>query len=294
MIICSLSGGLGNQLFQYATAKRLSMIHGADLVFDLNWFAQAPRNASIRVYELWHYPIAARLATDVEAVKLRRYNGRISRMLPFNKPWSAYFEKGFQFNPIVLNLSDNTYLHGYWQSHKYFEDVQQVINNELVPIESLSEPDMIVANLIYNSGECSVAVHVRRGDYVNLKSASDYHGACSINYYHSAFIKILEQIEHPHFFVFSDDITWAKKNIDFPGKVTFVSHNTAVSAFQDLRLMSLCTHKVIANSSFSWWAAWLKPDVLRNHNGMVIAPLKWFANSRVSLRDRFPSSWILI
>ena len=293
MIVCHLSGGLGNQLFQYATAKRLSFMHGAELVLDLNWFEHAPRNASVRVYELWHYPITARLATEAESRQFKRYEGRIARLLPFNKPWKACFEKGFQFNPRVLSLPDNSYLRGYWQSHKYFEDIADILNTELVPNEPLSEPDRNVASSIHNVNKNAVAVHVRRADYVNIKSASDFHGVCSTDYYHSAFEKISEQVEEPQFFVFSDDMEWVENNINFPGGVTYVSHNSAATAFQDLRLMSLCTHKVIANSSFSWWGAWLQEnDVCAS--GMVIAPKKWFAKSSVSVQGRFPDSWMLI
>ncbi len=293
MIICRLSGGLGNQLFQYAAARRLSLIHNTELVLDLNWFKHVPRKSSVRVYELLHYPISARVASVEESRLLSRYHGRLAKFMPFAKPWQAYFENGIQFNSAVLNLPDNSYLCGYWQSYKYFEDVAKIIGNELITNEPLQEEDVKVMNSIVAAGSRSVAVHIRRADYVNLKSASDFHGVCSVDYYNSAFNILSEDIKSPHFFVFSDDMDWVRKNIIFPGDVTFVSHNSADTAFQDLRLITFCNHKVIANSSFSWWGAWLTANG-GTSTGIVIAPRRWFAKSSISLQGRFPNSWILI
>lgn len=133
----------------------------------------------------------------------------------------------------------------------------------------------------------SVSVHVRRGDYVTLASASAYHGLCTLDYYHRAIRHVAERVANPTLFVFSDDPEWTKANLHSPFPTHYVDHNPAGKAFQDLRLMSLCRHHILANSSFSWWGAWLS----RSNGGLVIAPERWYAVNRPT-PDLIPARWI--
>ncbi len=286
MIVARLCGGLGNQLFQYAAARRLAFFLRTELVLDLGWYARTPSSDTPRAYELGHYPIKARLATPGEALWCRLYEGRLLRRLPIiPRRWRYWRENGFEFEPSVLDSPDNTYLDGYWQSYRYFEDCAPLIRAELSPIAAFGVKDEEVAGLIARAN--AVSVHVRRGDYVTHQTAAEYHGLCSLEYYKTALAHISRHVIQPHFFVFSDDTAWTRENLPLPGQVTFVEHNGAATAFQDLRLMSLCDHQIIANSSFSWWGAWLntRPEKIG------VSPKQWFVDQR-NIQSLTPDSWI--
>jgi hypothetical protein len=286
MILVRLCGGLGNQLFQYAAGRRLAHARGAELVLDLGWYAQTPSSNTPRKYELAHYPIQARTTTRAEDWWCRFHSGRLLRRLPIiPRRWHNFREKAFDFDRSVLDLPDDTYLDGYWQSHCYFEDIADAIRAEATPLKPAGPRDMAVNEKIVATA--SVSLHVRRGDYVTHKAAAGVHGTCSVSYYQKALAKIASLVRNPHFFIFSDDVEWARSSIATPGPNTFVDHNGPEAAFQDLRLMSLCKHHVIANSSFSWWGAWLNP----NEEKVVVSPQAWFADGRAT-RTLIPSTWI--
>jgi hypothetical protein len=133
----------------------------------------------------------------------------------------------------------------------------------------------------------AVSLHVRRGDYVQNAKTNANHGVCSLDYYRAAIQNILERVEAPSFFIFSDDIPWVKEHLVLDIPCRYVDHNQGVESYNDMRLMSLCRHHIIANSSFSWWGAWLNPDPQK----IVIAPQKWFANDNI-VDDLFPPEWV--
>ena len=130
-------------------------------------------------------------------------------------------------------------------------------------------------------------MHIRRGDYVSNPTTNKLHGTCSLEYYHNAVDIIAAKVSNPHFFIFSDDHEWARNNfkIDYP--LTFVAHNNAGKNYEDMRLMSLCKHHIIANSSFSWWGAWLGS----NPKKIVCAPRGWFKDKSLNTNDIIPSDW---
>lgn len=286
MIVVRLCGGLGNQLFQYAAGRRLADARRTELVLDLSWYERKPSSDTLRAYELGHYSIQARPATPGEALWCRLHEGRLLRRLSLlPRRWRHCREKDFEFDPQVLDLPDNSYLDGYWQSHRYFEDVADLIRTELAPIARFGAQDEKVAAKIATGN--SVSVHVRRGDYVTHQVAAQTHGLCSLDYYKAALARVLPHVAQPHFFVFSDDPVWTREHLPLPGPATFVDHNGPATAFQDLRLMSLCHHQITANSSFSWWGAWLnaRPDK------MVVTPRQWFARQR-NIDSLIPDNWI--
>lgn len=288
MIVVGLCGGLGNQLFQYATGRRLAHLRGTELVLDLGWFDHRPSSNTIRDYELGRYPIQARSVFPGEAFWCRLHQGRILRRIPlFPRRWRHYRERSFEFDPAVLTLPDNTYLDGYWQSYKYFADIAPQIRQELTPVHAPAPQDETIAAKMAASGGRAVSLHVRRGDYVTNPAAAKMHGLCSPAYYERAVNTIAQRVVQPHFFVFSDDMPWVRNHLRLPGEVTYVDHNGPATAFQDLRLMSLCSHHVVANSSFSWWGAWLSG----REDGCVIAPAAWFADAR-NTADLTPEHWI--
>lgn len=287
MIVVRLCGGLGNQFFQYAAGRRLAHARQTDLVLDLSWYHNTPSSNTPRVYELDHYNIQARLPVGMELFWCSLHQGRVLGRLPFfPRRWRHRRERAFEFDPAVLALPDNVYLDGYWQSHKYFADVADLIRHELVPWVPMGKADQAVARQM-GASEDAVSLHVRRGDYVSNPATAKVHGVCGPQYYAQAIAYLAGRLHQPHFFVFSDDMAWAREHLAIPGAVTYVDHNDADTAYQDMRLMSLCRHHIIANSSFSWWGAWLSAQAGQT----VVAPRVWFADQR-NTRDLAPEQWV--
>ncbi|KAB0666162.1 alpha-1,2-fucosyltransferase [Oryzomonas japonica] len=296
MIIVKLWGGLGNQMFQYAAARRLAHINGDRLKLDTQWFGREARGDTPRRYELGVFDITADIATAEEVRRLRgvdtrRWPKAVKRLLAsvgYATPISYVAEQHFNSAPEILSLKGDIYLDGYWQSEKYFRDTADVIRNDFRLKES---PDGANASVLREIKVCeSVSLHFRRGDYVTNSNAAAYHGVLSLDYYAAAIEAIGARVASPRFFVFSDDLTWVKHNfkIDFP--VTYIDVNGAEKAYDDLRLMSACQHHIIANSSFSWWGAWLN----KNSKKIVVAPQKWYSATEINSDDLIPDAWLRI
>lgn len=286
MIAVRLSGGLGNQLFQYAAARCLADLHQTDLVLDLHWFSHIPPGATARAFELDKFPVRARRFRGTEVLWAKLHQGRIIRKIPaIPRRWTHFRERHFQWDAQFAGLPDGTYLDGYWQSEKYFAQSAQAIAQDLSVQAPLQGEDQAVASRI---AACNaVSVHVRRGDFVHSPSGAALHAQCSLAYYQAAIGRISQQVQAPSFFVFSDDPDWTRQHLQLPGPTEFVVHNAAATAYQDLRLMALCQHQIIANSSFSWWGAWLN----RNPTKRVLAPQAWF-NDATDTRDLIPADWV--
>ena len=292
MVITKLIGGLGNQMFQYAAGRALAVRNGSELLLDLSGFA----NYTLRPYALDEFRITARPATPAHIEWIRRGERwspvtRMSRRFPALKALARHHlvtERYFHFDPAVTRLRGNIHLDGYWQSEKYFRDVADVIRMELRP---RSEPDTRNRELATRiRGASSVSIHVRRGDYVSNAEANAVHGTCSPEYYEKAVAFVAHQVPNPELFVFSDDAAWARENLRFTHPTTHVTHNGADRPHEDMRLMSSCRHHVIANSSFSWWGAWLGD----NPDKRVVAPREWFRRRELDTRDLIPDSWTLL
>lgn len=293
MIKVALNGGLGNQLFQYAAGRALSVKHKTNLFFDvipLYSKLQLKNIATYRKYELGIFSIDAQ-KNDLP------FKGKLfyplAKTLYFtdklvNKLHHHYFEeKDFSFDAAVLIQPDNTYLDGHFQSEKYFKKIENIIRKELIFRNPLSETNAAWKKKIENSN--SVSIHIRRGDYVLLQKNVQKHGVTSPEYYDRAIAYIADKISHPHFFVFTDDVNWAKENFktNYPFEIVD-SNQTPETSYIDMQLMSLCRHNIICNSTFSWWSAWLNA----NPQKMVIAPSNWFADSAINSKDIYPSDWI--
>jgi hypothetical protein len=287
MIIVKLMGGLGNQMFQYAAGRRLSNFRGTELKLDLSWFESISAVDTRRQYELGAFTIQEQFASSEETGRFRE--GLLLRKFGFLFPFRErrhIHEKHYQFDPDILRLPDNVYLDGYWQSPKYFSDIQDMIQTEFAVRTGPDDVNRRMADEI--AGAEAVAVHVRRGDYVSNPATSNYHGTCSMEYYQIAVKAILGRVKQPHFFVFSDDPAWARENFPLAGLKTVIDQNGADRAFEDMRLMSLCKYHIIANSSFSWWGAWLS----KNPEKIVIAPKQWFNDPKIVTGDLIPETWI--
>lgn len=283
MVICRLIGGLGNQLFQYAAARRIALKNDWPIKLDVGGFRAYKR----RPYALGHFRIVEDFASPEEVERLKRspWGRMLQRILPA-VPRTDVRERHFHFDDRVHDVTSSVYLTGYWQSPRYFSDVAEIIRSEFTLKAPATGQNARALDLIV--GTESVAVHVRRGDYVTNPKARRFHGSCTLDYYRRALAEISLRIHKPRFFVFSDDPGWTRAHLVVPDPVVFVEHNGPDRAHEDLRLMRTCRHHIIANSTFSWWGAWLgaHPDQL------VIAPDSWFASGNKDTRDLYPSSWV--
>ena len=195
-----------------------------------------------------------------------------------------FVEEGhFKFDASFFKQKSKTHFVGYWQNEHYFVNYRQLLLNEIQVKQSLNAQQTELQETITN--QHSVAIHVRRGDYIQNPTAQQFHGHCTLDYYQRA-IQYMEKRESKiHYYFFSDDPDWVKANFNFVANKTIVTGNLNEPAV-DLHLMSCCTHQIIANSSFSWWAAWLN----RNPHKIVIAPKKW-ANAYTDC-DVLPTAWL--
>jgi hypothetical protein len=287
MIVFRSMGGLGNQLFQYATARRLAHHLGTELVVDPGWHERRFRNTTQRPFELPRLQVKMRAVEGSERAWAWLASNRILGRVPLATPWAVTRERSFSFDESVRGAQDGSYLYGYWQSARYFEDIRELLVAELQPREAMSDRDRAVSDAM---GGCeSVFVHVRRGDFVSLAAAASNHGTCTPEYYAKACRAVLRQTRRPVMFVFSDDAAWAREHLKLDAETVFVDHNGPDAASQDLRLMTRCRHAILANSTFGWWGAWLGGGDDR----VVVAPAKWFADGRPT-PDLLPTSWTVL
>jgi hypothetical protein len=291
MIVAKLMGGLGNQMFQYAFGKQLAIKNKTRLFLDLSFLQDRSykENFTYRDYELNSFNVEENFATEKEVAKFNKVTGvttLMSLLLTLRIPVPVYLrEPHFHFFPKALNAPANTYLDGYWQSEKYFRGIRQILQNEFTPKNSLSPGSALLLERIKK--EKLISIHVRRTDYVSNQHISQYHGACTAEYYQQAIDIISDKIANPSFIVFSDEPDWFRRNMRIAFPVVYADENRGSRNFEDLFLMSNCAHNIIANSSFSWWAAWLN----NNEDKNVIAPKKWFNNESKDTADLIPVSW---
>lgn len=292
MIIVKLMGGLGNQMFQYALGITRAKANNTDLLLDLTYYDAIHENDTPRNFALDNYNIDYKKAENKDLLELKYPNNGVKNIsknilnLFFNKKkYFNYIEKKFSFNEIVNNHADFVYYNGYWQCEKYFIDNKEKIFNDFTLKNQISDLCLEYKKKI--ESQESVGIHIRRGDYITNPKAKVYHGLCDLSYYSKAIEHIDSKINNPSYFIFSDDIIWAKENFN-DKKFAFIEPSNTISDVDELYLMSLCKHNIIANSSFSWWSAWLN----KNKEKIVIAPKKWFNNQSVDTSDLIPDKWI--
>ena len=279
MIITKIKGGLGNQLFQYATGRAVASHHKLPLKLDLTWFETHKLHNGYRLDQL---DIQADIAIKDEIINMKGGNnvlfsalrkaGLVKRRSYFKQKNSSYFDASIFKNNFI-------YLNGYWQNELYFSNIRELLLRELSPINSMNDFGCAYLENIKNSN--SVSLHVRRGDYLNLKNI----GVLDVDYYTKAVEYIIKNVENPTFYIFSDDLEWCKNSLGFLGDCIYVDRTQ--TEIDDLKLMSSCRHNIIANSSFSWWGAWLNQNPKKN----VIAPKGWFLNDPESSKVILPD-WV--
>lgn len=273
MIVVKLIGGLGNQMFQYATAKALALEKKQKLYIDTSAF----KNYDLHAYGLHHFNIKAK-----EYKQKSKWYRKIKNKL---KLVTNYKEASFRFNPELFKIkTKDTFLYGYFQSEDYFLNHRTTLLEDFKITSKLKKETEVLLNNISKTN--AVSIHIRRGDFLQ----HDVHNTSKADYYNTAMQCIEDKIEQPTYYLFSDDIEWVKNNFKTNFKAVFVDFNDALTGFEDLKLMSHCQHNIVANSSFSWWSAWINT----NPDKIVIAPKKWFNGDQYDYTDVVPKSWIKI
>ncbi len=279
MITIYLSGGLGNQLFQFSTAYALSKIKETNLTINISNYSSNIRSYELNIFE------NIRLNYSVQD-KSWRSDWRILRVLKYFFGNSVASERHpFKYDSSIFNNGKNLNLFGYFQSEKYFLEFRDDI------LKLLKFPPIVDVELKNLKGSISsqnsVSIHVRRGDYISNPQAKKYHGVLPVSYYKKAIDLIKSKTLEPSFFVFTDDPKWVSDNFYFLSEYKLIDINKGANSFRDIELMSCCKHNIIANSSFSWWGAWIN----NNQDKIVIAPKRWVIQKSEPLDDIIPVSW---
>jgi hypothetical protein len=265
-------GGLGNQMFQYAAGRSLACFLNTKFKMCTAALERHVPGMTSRHYALNCFNIREDFASPED----------ITRCTDGSR---TYYEPHFDFDRKFFELTNDIMLEGYWQSEKYFSDIRGLIQKEFSVKAPLSGENLDLARKIQKFD--SVSIHIRRGDYVANPKTNQFHGICSLDYYQDAAKILVETLTDPHFFVFSDDHEWPAANLALGGPTKFVINNSDAKAFEDLRLMSMCEHHILANSSFSWWGAWLNERT----DKIVIAPKQWFSSPSMNTNDLLLKNW---
>ena len=283
-VVVGLAGGLGNQMFQYAAGRSLAARLGVPLVLDLSWFdGQTDRKFALAPFCI---EAAQRTQCSYLPPRGRALTSRFSRRwLPRIMGVSVWREPHFHYSTEFEALSEPVYLEGYWQSERYFREIRSQLLEEFTLHEPLPHS---CAKLIDEISVCdAICVHVRRGDYLSNPIAAKTHGTCKVDYYYAGVDELCQGLARPHCFVFSDDPAWVRASLAFDCPITVVDVNGPDDAHFDLMLMAACRHFLIANSSLSWWGAWLGSQA----GTKVIAPASWFLAADKNTQDLLPESW---
>ena len=292
MIISKLTGGLGNQMFQYAAGLSLAHRHDVPLRLDLTHMRLKGQHQGYQLDQIFKGDF--QIATKRELLRLLWHDGyrvpkrgaSISSKYPKLGTKVRARERSHNYDPDFQKIGPRCYLSGYWQTEKYFAGAQGAIRDAFVfanPPEGKNAD--VVAQM---QGGPAVSLHIRRGDYVTNAKANAFHGLCDWDYYDRAVAMIRATHPDARFFVFSDDPAGAADHFGQDERFEVIAHNTGADSYLDMMLMTYCDHHIIANSSFSWWGAWLA----RTKNGTVIAPKVWFAGAAEQARDICADGWV--
>lgn len=287
MIIIGLKGGIGNQLFQYAFGRHLALRNNTELQFDTGGLQRANEIGNIyRDFSLptFNIPIVEASRTDI--LRLKYPYG------PLSKVWRLFKGKvlneyDITYHEHLLAIRGEYYGDGYYQSPRYFDAIRPTLLADLTLKNPFSLNAAVIA--IQMSATTAVSLHVRRGDYATNPRVMYEYGTCSADYYRKAMRHIEETTDKSvTYFVFSDDIAWVKANLPVGSNTVYVEDPT-ISDVESLILMSMCTHNIIANSSYSWWGAWLN----QHPEKIVVAPTPWFEHQPTD-PDLIPKDWVQI
>lgn len=290
MVIVKISGGLGNQLFQYAFGKAIEKKYGYVVKYDLSYYENIPKGDTFREAFVSRYIPSHKIATKIEIEEIVKKDACFLKKLFKRLGLTEYHTKYERLGDGITDIDqvkDNTLLIGYWQAEKYFSNICDEIRKTVTFKEYMLPKDMVKIMERIRSSH-SVSIHVRGGDYLLQENQAIFGGICTSEYYEQAYAYMRDKFPDCKFFLFTNDITWTKKHIHLPYEnITLVCNEyEATEDWMDLYLMSLCNDNILANSSYSWWAAWLNAHADKN----VICPYKWTNDNQHS--DIFCQSWI--
>lgn len=290
MIITNLIGGLGNQMFQYACGRAISLKTQQQLFLATDQFKTYKLHNGFELTKVFDIDVPEASEEDLASLLGFKKNPLLRRLLGYqslsrliNK--NCYVEPHFDYWPGVEKIVAPAYIQGYWQSERYFNDISNVIRDDFTFSGDWDYLDLSVRNRM--ASEICASIHVRRGDYIKGKKI---HSICDKSYYISAVRILRDKIPKIRLFAFSDEPEWIKNYLEPElGEIEVVSHNTGSRSVNDMRLMSFADHHIIANSTFSWWGAWLNPSKEK----IVVVPKKWFIDGRPT-PTLIPRGWITI
>ncbi len=282
MIVVRLQGGLGNQMLQYAVGRQLSHLHQSPLYLDLSWFGQPQDAAFPRQFKLDRFQTCYRLVNLQQLCWRLRFTPHLALINPFKLKNVRETPAG-GYDEAVLYAGNNVLLEGFYNSYRYFEEIRPALLREFEPKEPLELANQDYLQRIRATN--AVSVHIRRGDY----ALTDFHGVLSAEYYNEAIKYVAQKTGAPiRLFIFSDEPEWVLQHMHFSHPFEIISHNKDENNYQDMQLMKHCKHNIIANSTFSWWGAWLNENVGK----LVVAPRRWFKNAEADV-DLILPEWIL-
>ena len=284
MIIIKVQGGLGNQMFQYALYKKFELMN-KEVFLDITAYETHKKHNGFEIVRIFN--ISPKFAAQDQINLLASTNKTLFQKVlrnVYRKP-SHYTELQLAFTDSLFN-KESVYLDGYWQTEKYFEDIKEIIRDDFTYKGDLgAESEQILSQILKTN---SVSLHIRRGDYIKKAKARKIYGnIATLKYYEKAVDLIRSKEDSPIFYIFSDDIDWVKENLPIEESV-FVNCNKKEESFKDMILMSKCKHNIIANSSFSWWGAWLN----QYSKKIIICPNKWLNTQTTP--DIYCDGWIKV
>lgn len=289
MIIVKLVSGLGNQMFQYVFGRQLAIANNVPLKLDTSFYD----NQNLRDYKLGYYKIASQIAGKADIDHVLKTHHPVAKIQRYFSGYNKYYYQQKTPWSFDSHLTDKKksgiYLDGYWQNRRYYTNINNSLLNEVTLAEA--EVSEYGSYPIIQQDEQSVSIHIRRGDYITDSEANKLMGVLPLAYYHQAVAYIRKHVSDPRFYVFSDDLNWAADNLKLEAPVMLMDVANGEKDYIELHMMSKCRHNIIANSTFSWWAAFTN----RNPGKIVIGPKNWVTvpgiNAEIDLL--FPE-WIKI
>ena len=286
MRIIKISGGLGNQMFQYVFGQYLSKKYNEKVYYDIDWYKNLKPNKRLYNLELFNFDINIQISQGKEypfkCIILDTLIYLLKGLTTFNRgnPIILYESRTSLIGSILSAIFRNSYYSSYWQEFKYYKYISNDIEFKLNPNKLLINTK--IKEKILNSN--AVSIGIRRGDYVKLGNI-----VCGMEYYKKSINLMNKKIDSPIYYIFSDDIEWCKKNIEISTEHHFVKQNKD-TPFENMELMSLCKHNIISNSTYDWWGAMLN----KNNQKIIICPKIWMPKDIEIRKNLIPSEWIKI
>ena len=278
-----LTGGLGNQMFQFAIGFAIAKKNDVRLSLDLNYINRRQLFNGFeleKVFNIYSKVSFLNKTLSFQSINFKEILNKI------DVTFYNFKEPHFHYTSKILDIPKHSYLDGYWQSELYFKDCSKEIKKIFSFSDKLDEQNQLISNDIDQSN--SISIHIRRGDF--LLKRNDNHYMNLKEYYLKAINESSKFFKNPKYFIFTDDPSWVTDNFVLDHSYFIVAVNQGAKSFYDMHLMSLCKSNIIANSSFSWWGAWLND----NKDKIIYAPKDWFKDKSISTDDLIPNSWNII